>query len=115
MASRASMTGGDPPDTGEVLVCLNGILALQAQLSCCRVVPLLDTETRTPSHNQLNMSSPIQEAVHSRGCTGLVSEPDPWKNRKEGLGDRLGWKLASFPGPRRGGEKGLVSTVCACA
>jgi len=23
--------------------------------------------------------------------------------------------LASFPGPRRGGEKGLVSTVCACA
>ena len=23
--------------------------------------------------------------------------------------------LASFPGPRRGGEKGLVSTECACA
>jgi len=23
--------------------------------------------------------------------------------------------VASFPGPRRGGEKGLVSTVCACA
>jgi len=22
----------------------------------------------------------------------VVSEPDPWKNRKEGLGDRLGWK-----------------------
>ena len=23
--------------------------------------------------------------------------------------------LTSFPGPREGGEKGLVSTVCACA
>jgi len=27
----------------------------------------------------------------------------------------LGGGIALFPGPRRGGEKGLVSTVCACA
>ena len=27
----------------------------------------------------------------------------------------VGIFLASFPGPREGGEKGLVSTVCACA
>ena len=27
----------------------------------------------------------------------------------------VGGEVASFPGPRRGGEKGLVSTVCACA
>ena len=30
-------------------------------------------------------------------------------------GDGLASSLASFPGPREGGEKGLVSTVCACA
>ena len=27
----------------------------------------------------------------------VVSEPDPQKNRKEGLGDRLGWKCGSVP------------------
>ena len=27
------------------------------------------------------------------GAAKVVSEPDPQKNRKEGLGDRLGWKF----------------------
>ena len=31
-----------------------------------------------------------------RGST-VVSEPDPWKNRKEGLGDRPGQKCAVCP------------------
>ena len=31
----------------------------------------------------------------------LVSEPDPQKNRKEGLGNRLGWKCTVCPECRR--------------
>jgi len=27
----------------------------------------------------------------------LVSEPDPRKNQKDGLGDRLGWKCTALP------------------
>jgi len=36
-----------------------------------------------------------------RGCSHVVSEPDPWKNQKEGLGDRLGWKCTMRPECRR--------------
>ena len=28
----------------------------------------------------------------------VVLEPDPWKNWKEGLGDRLGWKCTEWHG-----------------
>ena len=31
------------------------------------------------------------------GGGGVVSEPDPRKNWKEGLGDRLGWKCTVRP------------------
>ena len=45
----------------------------------------------------------------------MKAEEDPtlaeWLKQKENVYT----SLASFPGPRRGGGKGLVSTVCACA
>jgi len=34
----------------------------------------------------------VEGSFPSKHPTQLVSEPDPSKNRKEGLGDRLGWK-----------------------
>ena len=47
-------------------------------------------------------------------CRNLTEEPSLPRHRK--VPKRLDdGGLASFPGPIRGGEKGLVSTVCACA
>ena len=36
-----------------------------------------------------------QLGFHLEG--GIVSEPYPWKNRKEGQGDRLGWNCTVCP------------------
>ena len=37
------------------------------------------------------------------------------KSEGEGVRPQVWNTVASFPGPREGGENGLVSTVCACA
>ena len=37
------------------------------------------------------------------------------KSEGEGVRAQVWNIVASFPGPREGGENGLVSTVCACA
>jgi len=47
----------------------------------------------------------------SRG--GLVSESDPWKKWKEGLGDRLGQKYTLHPECRRASDWFMIACQCA--
>ena len=43
----------------------------------------------------------------------LVSEPDPWKNRKDGLRDRLGQKCTMRPECRRASDWFVIACLCA--
>jgi len=42
----------------------------------------------------------------------LVLEPDPRKNRKEGLGDRLGQKCTLRPECRRTSNRFMIACLC---
>ena len=53
----------------------------------------------------------VRDRLHSWYC--LVSEPDPRKNRKEGLGDRLGRKCTVRPECRRASDWFMIACLCA--
>jgi len=52
-------------------------------------------------------------SVRTRPTSHLVSEPDPRKNRKEGLGDRLGRKCTLRPECRHASDWFMIACLCA--
>jgi len=61
----------------------------------------------------LEAAGSVYRQDYFAGERDVVSEPDPRKNRKEGLGDRLGRKCTLRPECRRASDWFMIACLCA--